>query len=458
MVLSSSSSPSLAFWLSRLASDDQSHSDEAKEALIAAGDEALPVLLEALDGDDDALKTRILSLLALLGSAQTAAPVAALLHDPSSRVRRHAASALARIPSSRSVPAIRRLLERDRNVGVRLSAVRSLIRLVQTGRDEALSVLLHVMSDRSEPPRVRRAALTVMPWVLASEPDEGQTPPRAMLARLARDPEPSVAGQARRMLEDPPPSRLEPWVVAKLLADLGSRRLSVWQRAVGLLGRGGTQIVEPLVDTMFQRAHDDTYLRRGALILKGLSSRQLVRLVPYFESLDEPAPLKTLIGVAGDTGSRPLLLAVSRLIASIAEGAGNGDPRALDDVRQLGHRALAKAGSRLAADDLCHLLARESSPGMPVIEAAALIGTRKELVPLLEAYRRCRGFKRLAIRDAVWQIVRREKIRRNDRLLARLDEPNQRAVREILGAASPGQRNGRRGARRIDNLADPLLS
>jgi HEAT repeat protein len=454
----SDSSPSLAFWLSRLAGAEQSQAAEAKEALIAAGDEAIPALIEALDDEDETLRTRTLSLLALLGSPKTAAPVAALLHDSSPRVRQRAAGALARIPAPGSVPALRKVLERDRNARVRTVAVRSLIRLVQTGRDEALSVLLDVMSDPSEVSQVRRAALAVMPWVLVGDDQENAQPARAMLDRLANDPDPSTAARARRMIEAPPRSRLEPWVVARLLEDLGSRRLGVWQRAVTILGRGGAQIVEPLLDTMFQRHEDETYARRGRLVLQGLSGRQLVRAAPYFQHLDAPIPLRVLIELAGDTGSRPLLLAVSELIERIAEAEEREPSRQLDEVRQLAHLSLARAGSRLAVADLRSILdGGTASLRREAIEAAARIGTRTELIPLFHAYRRSRGVKRLAIRDAVAEICRREKIRRNDRCLGGLNEADERAAREILGAAPPNRKRPPRGNRRIDSSADPLL-
>jgi HEAT repeat protein len=443
-----------------LASEDQAQANEAKEALIAAGDDALEALIEALDDEDEVLRIRALSLLALLGSPRTAAAVAAQLHDPSPRVRQRAAAALARIPSSRSVPALRKLLERDRNARVRTVAVRSLIRLVQTGRDEALSVLMHVMSDPEEISQVRGTALGVMPWVLVSDEHDTARPARAMLERLARDPDASLAARARKMIDSPPQPRLEPWVVARLLEDLGSRRLGVWQRAVTILGRGGAQIVEPLLETMFQRREDEAYARRGALVLKGLSARQLVRAAPYFERLDAPVPLRALIDVAGETGARPLLLAVAHLIETAAH-ASNGEiqGRALDEVRQRAHLSLARAGSRLAIGDLRRLLdGGTSSLTPPAIEAAALVGARSELIPLFHAYRRSRGVKRLAIRDAVWQICRRERIRRNDRCLAKLEEADRRAAREILGAAPHGRARPRPGGRRIDNSADPLLS
>jgi HEAT repeat protein len=338
-------------------------------------------------------------------------------------------------------------------------AVRSLIRLVQTGRDEALCVLLDVMSDPGELSQVRRAALAVMPWVLENDGQDNTQPARAMLDRLASDPDPSTAARARRMIEDPPRSRLEPWVVARLLEDLGSRRLGVWQRAVTILGRGGSQIVEPLLETMFQRHEDETYARRGRLVLQGLSGRQLVRAAPYFQRLHAPIPLRALIELAGDTGSRPLLLAAAEVIEKIAEVEEEQPNRRLDEVRQLAHLSLARAGSRLAADDLRRLLDGGTSSLRPeAIEAAARIGTRSELIALLHAYRRSRGVKRLAIRDAVWEICRREKIRRNDRCLARLNEADARAAREVLGAALPNRKRPRRGNRQIDNSADPLLS
>ncbi len=452
----SSSSRTLASWVRRLGSPDPTTVEAAKEALAAAGNKTIPLLLGLLDGDDDPARLRALSLLSLLGSPRAAAPVAALLHDPSPLIRQRAAGTLARIPSARSVPALTRLLEREPQTRVRAVAVHSLTRLVQTGHEDALPALLGLLADPEEAPSVRAAALDTIPWMISGE-DDGRA--RAILRRFARDDEPMVARKAGRMLKQGLRTHLAPWAITQLLADLGTRRLSVWRRALTLLSRAGGTVVEPLLEALLSRPADKTYARRCALVLRGLSPRILSRIGPYLDSVDEAIPLLVLVEVAEDAGSRPLLARVAALIGRLAAGPEANGPDGFDLVRQRAHAALASSGSRMGAQDLVVLLEDRRFPIRgELIDAARMIGTRQEFPALLRAYRRSRGMTRLAIRDVVLTVARREKIRRTDRALAQLDESERRAAREILGLPRNGSsKTTRVGRAKIDSLRSPLL-
>lgn len=426
----------ISYRLGRLTSESPRESEKARDALLAEGEKIIPALIEALDADDELLRLRVISLLSLLGSSRAAAPVASLLLDPSPSIRQRAAGAMARIRSARSVRALSRLLEDESVYRVRWTAVRSLVRLVQTGHEEALSPVLGVLSDPEESPRIRATAMEVIPWLTRGEDD---SPARAMLRRLSRDSEPAVSSRARRMLAQDLKTRLDPWALERLLADLGSRRLASWRRAVTLLGRAGGAVVEPVIEAMLTRPTDSAYSRRCALVLKGLSPRQVARIGPYLETMEAPVPLEALVEVAAGAGSRPLLVKLAGLIERLAKGPESDGPGPFATIRQKAHLALAESGSRMAAGDLRSILEDRRQPLRgELAEAAAMIGTRREFAALIRGYLRSRGITRLAIRDAVRALARREKIRRRDRALTALDKRELRAAREILGFPRSG--------------------
>lgn len=76
-----------------------------------------------------------------------------------------------------------------------------------------------------------------------------------------------------------------------------------------------------------------------------------------------------------------------------------------------------------------------------MLAAVELIGKREELAVLLKAYGTEDTFVRRKIRDVVRAIMKRERIRRNDRMFPTLGTDQQRALKAILPPA-PGR--GRR--------------
>ncbi len=437
-MVSSTSARHLNDWVRRLGSKSPSRVEQAKEALAAAGQTAVPVLVHALELEDDTIRSHALSLLALLGTARTAAPITALLHDPSTRLRQRAAAALARIPSARAVTALSRLLEREESARVRWAAVRSLIQHVQTGHEEALGAVLARLADPEETARVRTAALDVAPWMVEGE-DESAA--RSILGPLRKDRVVAVRRKAARMLEAPRlRARLEPWVQSRLLEELGSRKLSTWRRALTVLSRGGSEIVEPVLEALIARP-ERTYAERCVLVLQSRSSRQLSRLGPYLDSTWDPIVLDALLQLAGGSGSRSLLASVAGVIERLADAGDRRSP-ALDDVRQRAHLVLALAGSRMGAADLRDLLEDRATTIRPeLVQAAEAIGTRHELIALLRAYRRSRGPTRLLLHQATLRVARRDGIRRTSRLVVALPDAERRAAQEILGV--PNGRNRR---------------
>ncbi len=420
--------------VAELSSDDPEVVDRARAAFIARGADAVPLLIHCLDVDGDVLRQRALSLLALLGDARAAGPVSSLLRSPEPAVRLRAAGALARLGAPGTVPALARLLAREDDPGVRNAAVRSLVRLVQTGHDDALRPLLLVIADIDDDARVRNAALDAIPW--AMPPGDGAVA-RALLQRFTDDD--AVGPKVNRMLGAPLRPRLEPWALDKLLGDLASDKLAVWRRAVSRLGRAGRAVVEPVCEAICLAPENRELARRAVLVLMAVSPRDLGRVAAYLDAVTAPIPLEAFVEVVGSRpdANRALLARLAALIHRLGAGPEANGPGPLDTVRQQAHLALASQGSRLAIDDMRRLLEDRRYPvRKELAEAAGLIAIGRDLPALLRAYRRCRGVFRLNLRDAVLQVCRREKIRRTDRALARL-EPNERlAADEILGSRS----------------------
>ncbi|GAB4222510.1 MAG: hypothetical protein Kow0062_20220 [Acidobacteriota bacterium] len=444
--------PAFRKLVERLAGRDPADVDAARQALIDRGTEIVPGLVDALDTDDDRLRARITRLLGLLGDPRATQAVAALLHDESTTVRRAAAGALARLEPRRAIAALVAYLRREPQPGLRRVAVRSLVMLVQTGHERAAGPLLAVIGDPDEADAVRETALDVLPWLADGTAGPGSA--RALLERLAADARSArVARKARRMLDDAAPPRIEEWALSRLFDDLASRRFAVWQRAVTLIARLGGRAAEPAVHAMLARPEQAEYARRVVLALRNLSPRQIARVAPLLDEIDAPVVLAALVDLAAATGSRALLARLPRVIARCAPRAA-AQP-AWADVHARAHRALAEAGSRLAAADLRRALADDGHPvGADLVIAAGCIGTRDEIPALLRAYLRTRGVVRLAVHDAVNEIAQRERIRRNDAVIARLPDRERAAALQILG---PPRRNGR-PQRRRGRLAGSLES
>ncbi|MBP7148304.1 MAG: HEAT repeat domain-containing protein [Acidobacteria bacterium] len=442
--------------LDALASRDPAQSGPAEEALAANGRESVPLLISCLDEPDDGLRFRAMSLLSLIADPRAARPLASLLHDPCPLTRQRAATALASIPGAETVSSLNRLLKRESNASVRLAAMRSLVRQVQIGHQHALTAVLDRLNDENDDPRVRVIALEAIPWALSR--GAVQQAARAMVERLAADgPEP-VARKARRLLDTGEAPRFEASAVSRLLDELGNSRLTTWKRAVSVLAFGGPPIVDSLVQAMLARPADQEYANRAALVLNRLPPRCRMRIGNYLDQVREPIVLEALVEVVGGrTDMQPLQARLAALIDQLAQRAEAEGPGPLDRVRQLAHLALAVAGSRLAAADLRRLLEDRRIAVRPALAlAAARVGTRQELPALVRAYRRSRGEARLAIREAVQRVAEREKIRRTDRTLLRLDPAERRAAMEILGESAPARH--KQLPRRMGRASSPILA
>lgn len=106
--------------------------------------EALPLLVEALDGEDDRTRIYALWALGILGEPQAREPLTAALADPDPGIRKTAAFALGELDDPSAVPGLRPLLD-DAATDVRWNAALALARL---GSAEGVPVLESMLDRR----------------------------------------------------------------------------------------------------------------------------------------------------------------------------------------------------------------------------------------------------------------------------------------------------------------------
>jgi len=426
----------------QLGSRSRSRVDTARARLSVLGPRAVEQLVECLEGSDTRVRARAMPLLALIRDSRAREPLIAMLLDRSPRLRRIAATCLGRFPAADSTAALLRLLDRERREDVRLAAVGSLVEHYAAGQERVLPRLLVLLADAEQPSTLRLAAFGVLRLLRPAHR-------RSLLERLRCDPDSRVRERAetlggdREALPDAGEAR-----IAALLSDLADDDYAVWNGAVLELGSCGNAIVEPLVAEMRRLAHDPEFCTRAGMALKALGRRNARALLGALETVEEAAPLLVLVEVAGALGDKATIYRLRELVERLA---GRAEEPAVRRVRARAHLELARIGSRVAIHDLREALAQ---PGrrveLEMLAAVELIGKREEIGPLLLAWAGEDAFMRERIAGAVRAIMRRERIRRNDRRLAALPAEQRRALDGIV----PPLRSRRRARERPGKRAE----
>jgi len=424
--------------LRRLGSRKQTCVDAARARLSIIGPRAVEDLIEALEGDDNRTRARVMPLLALIQDSRGRGPLIAMLLDRSSRLREIAARSLGRFPGTDTVAALNRTLAKDRGEKVKIAAVQSLVEQYAAGEDGAICKVLEIVTDTGAKSGLRVAALTLLPELRPSV--------RAgILGRLTQDPDEQVrrtaAGiQEAAALPDAPAE------IGEALNALASNDYATWNAAVGQLAAGGVEAIGPLVDEMQSRAHDPELCKRAGMALKAMGPRRARAIADTLEQTEEPLPLHVLVEVIGALGQKSQIYRLNDLIDCIAKrpthpADTNGwDP--MQRVRAGAHLELARIGSRVAIRDLRQALVDpERRVESEMLAAIELIGKRDEIPILLRAYCREDAFIRERIAGAVRTIRKREQIRRNNRLFQTLNRKQLRALEEILPRSAPRKRS-----------------
>jgi HEAT repeat protein len=357
-----------------------------------------------------------------------------MLLDRNAAMREAAARCLARFPSADVVAALNRSLKRDREERVKVAAVQALVELYGAGREEAIRLLLPMLLDPDEPPAIRLAACSLLRAL-----PHGQR--RGIASRLKQDPDPAIRPKVAEIERSQACRESEEAGIPALLERLAAPDYGSWNEAVRCLGSCGAKAIDPVIEEMQARAHDPEYCTRAGMALKSLGPRRGRALADALERVDEPLPLQVLVDVVGALGEKSLIYRLKDLIDRIREResrktASDGfDP--LRRVRAKAHLELARVGSRVAIRDLRDgLVDDKHRVELEMLSAVELIGKREELGLLLVSYGREDGFVRERIARVIRTIMRRERIRRNNRMFQTLNSDQKAALEQVLPRSS----------------------
>jgi len=431
----------IAELVSQLGSRSRGRADSARARLSIIGARGVEVMIEALEGTNSRVRARVMPLLAAIGDPRGREPLIAMLLDRNARMRLIAARCLARFPAPDSVAALERALEKEKRRDVRVAAVHGLVEQYSGGQDGAIRRVLDVLLDPDEDCDLRVAAFSLLRALRLNQR-------RSIVRRLCSDRSETVRQHAQRFATSPAPNssasaeEMQGW-----LERLGDDDYPVWNESVQRLSACGADVIDPLVDAMRVHAERPEYCSRAGIVLKSLGPRRGRALGQALERVIEPLPLQTLIEVIGALGEKSLIYRLKDLIDRLADqpaGEAGFDPCLR--VRARAHVELARIGSRVAIADLRDALNRSNGPtDFDMLSAVSRIGKRDELPLLLRAWTREDDFTRRKIAEAVRSIMKRERIRRNARILQTLLPEERKALEQILPPA--GSRPRRTAAR-----------
>jgi len=418
----------------RLGSRSKRRVDASRARLSIIGGRAVEHLVEALEGDKNPIRARVMPLLAMIQDPRGRQALIAMLLDRNPQMRLIAVRCLARFPSPDTVAALNRLLDRSRQEPLRIAAAHSLVEQYAAGQDLAIRRVLDLLFDTREQPPVRLAAFSLLRSLRPSQQ-------RSILKRLHEDPADEIRGHAAQFESGADrPGEPDSPSIERLLLDLASDHYAVWNEAAQRLGTCGSSAVKPLIAEIERRSDDPEYCTRAGMVLKALGRRCSRELGEALDRIDASVALQVLVDVVGSIGEKPLIYRLKNLIDRIAPreddrlAANDFDP--MLRVRAKSHLELARIGSRVAIRDLRGAFAAPHlRVELEMLTAMCWIGKREEIALLLQAHGRADAFLQGRIADAVHAIMKRERIRRNNRILRALSPEQSAALRSILPRA-----------------------
>lgn len=425
----------------RLGSRQPKQVDRARARLSIIGSHSVVALVEALEGDNNRVRTHAMPLLAVIQDPRGREPLVAMLLDRDPRMREIAARCLARFSSVDAVGALERLLKREKVREVRISAVHGLLELYEAGQDAAIRRLVELLLDAKEDTKIRMASMALLPLLRP-------TARRGLLRRLRQDNVEEIARRAAEITEEDSPAPRERSGIEALVRELAANDYAKWNDALHRLASAGPAASEAIVAEMRRRSGDPEYCTRAGMALKALGPRRVRGLGDALDTVDEPLPLQVLVEVAGTVGEKPLIYRLKSVIDRVApksDGAGPSRFDTMQRVRAKAHLELARIGSRVAIQDLQSILA-DVDRRLPLEALAAVekIGKKDEIPLLLRAYLREDSFTRGHVAAVVRAILRRERIRRNSVALRSLPAELRRALDGILARKARRPKHGRR--------------
>ncbi len=415
----------------KLTSRKKNELDAAKARLIIIGTRAVEHLINALDGENNNAKIQAMSILSLIRDQRAKNPLIALLLDRNPKIRLAAVQSLSKFPSDEVILSIKRFLQKEKTIEVKVAAIHSLIAMIRNGFDNAMSPVLEVIFDTKEASEVRMASFSILPFLKITER-------KAILKRLKTDPDGKVVEKAQEY-ENAPLSYegIDAEEIKKSIEKLASADYEELNEAIQHLVSTGKRSIDPLVQEMVRRGNDAEFCSRATMVLKGLSSNHLKSLAPYLETINEPLPLRIIVDVIGSLDDKSLLYRLKGLIDRI-----NSSPELLNStvgtnsykrIKARAHLQLAKAGSRMAIDDLKeNLIDQNGHIDLDLLSSLEYIGKKEELPHLVQAFNMEDDWTKERIREVFTKIKKRERIRKNNKIFKAMAREGPSSLRQLL--------------------------
>lgn len=405
--------------LERLALGRPAEQEAAVARLRLLGGRVLEALAGWLPGAPAG--ARALALRVLEGSREPRALELALglCHDTEREVATRAVETVASLPLPGVAAGLAGLLRQAGSSGgspVDRATAEALAPLAAAGSIEALDALLDLLLDESRPEELRRVALPVV----AALPRRERQPVLEGLARSAR---PALAAQAERLLGRA--TLPDPAAAVERLLQAGSDEIEVALEALAGLGLPAAEAVAARL--LSGALGPGRAVRLGqALARLGPDALEAVRA-----PLERASSNETLAAAAEALAAWRLPAAVPLLHAALSRLAGEPDAGrrvASAEARAALHQALARLDSRAGLYDLRDLLAARPVRAVErLLPAAAAVGDGS-VARLLVRLAADEPALLAACRGPLAAIVRREKLRRTNRVWRDLKPDEQRAL------------------------------
>lgn len=400
--------PALAILVEALGDTDYFVREAAQEAVVARGEDALPLLCESLSRGNVTAQRGAIAALERIGSPLAFEPLLKMLEPEAAAVRREAMQALAAVGGVRAIAPLSAFLQ-DIDLFVRRIVVES---LAKAHAPETKELLLTAMMDSDE--KVRRTAAEAL-RALGWQPDEGEAGARYWASQKRWERCAQIGAAAvpvllkhlvaatvseqriiRGVIE-----RLGDVALPPLLEALRAPELALRVEAAGLLGRLGDEaVLEPLIQALQdpeRRVREAAALALGEVgeptaipaLLERLGDleRQVQQAAAQALAAlggDDPAEMRERLEHADWRVRRGAALALG--YSSGAEAVGLllpclGDAEA--NVRQAATEALVRLGASAVIPLLGLLTVEDVEKRHTAISILAQIKDRRALIPLL---------------------------------------------------------------------------
>ncbi len=424
---------------------DAAAEERALALLAIHGRKAVEDLLVAAASNHAPRRAAAATALGRVGDPRGRRTLMLALADRSVAVRAAAATALSAFPSEDTVSRLAGLLAREAELEVRLRTAATLVDLFNSGTVEALDPLLGLLRDREEARQVRLEALRV----LASLPPREA---RAVAQGLTTDPDAKVAQATSRYTGPAFPAEAEGTEVP--LAELDSPDYFTYRKAATLLASLGEPVIPTLVKQLRARFADAAACARVASVLREVARGRERSVARYLDDVEELVPLGLMVDIIGESRDRTALYYLKGVIDRLESDdplrapLDGGPELARQMIIAKAHYYLARAGSRVAFDSLKEILTRASRVGGPlmgeVLLATQELGGREELLDLLALYMRQDGWMRERIRLSFQRLMKKARVRADDKIFQRVDESRRAALAELLSGPEAGENRASR--------------